>query len=598
MRRAFACYCILVLLGLLPTSVFAAQHGLAMFGDLKYDSDFQHFDYVNPDAPKGGTMRFAAIGTFDSLNPFILKGISAQGVGHLFDTLMAGSKDETFSQYGLLAESVEVASDNSQVTFHLRTSARFHDGAPVTADDVVFSFNTLLTKGHPVYRTLYSDVEQAEALDTHTVRFVFKHTENRELPLILGQLPVLSKAYYTVHDFSQSSLDIPNGSGPYRIKDVKVGHYIVYERDSDYWAQDLPVNRGRYNFDILRYDYYRDATVAIEAFKAGEYDIREENISKVWATAYTDLLAAKPGQVIQETIAHEIPTGMQAFVFNTRRALFRSAQAREAISYAFDFEWTNKKLFFNAYNRTTSYFSNSIYAARGLPSEEELELLEPWRDHIPERVFTDAYLPPVSDGSGNIRPNLRTADRLLNDAGYHIVDKKRIDPHSGRPMVIEFLLSSPAFERVVAPFVRNLARLGIEGKIRVVDSAQYQKRIEQFDYDVVVYVFGQSNSPGNEQINYWHSSKADVEGSKNLIGLKHPAVDALVTHIVEAKSKSDLITATRALDRVLQWGFYVVPNWHIRTFRLLYWNRFDRPDIQPKYGLGLDSWWYAPQQHR
>lgn len=573
-----------------------ARHAMALFGEPKYKANFPHFDYANPDAQKGGTIRYAEIGTFDSLNPYLLKGMAAAGVSMLFETLMQSSEDEPFSQYGLIAESVSVSKDKRSVTFHLRPEARWQDGKAITADDVVFSFETLTTKGHPFYRSYYQDVDSVKKINEREVTFHLKSTENRELPLTVGQLPILPKHYYEnpAHPFDKTTLEPPLGSGPYRVKELQVGHFIVYERVTDYWGKDLAINKGRYNMDFIRYDYFRDATVAIEAFKADEYDIRLENISKVWATAYDDMTALKEGRVKKEELRHHIPTGMQGFVMNTRRKPFSDVRVRQAISEVFDFEWTNKQLFYDAYTRTTSFFSNSIFAASGLPDQAELALLNSYRDQLPEEVYTTEMLPPVTDGSGNNRAQLRDADRLLNEAGWVVKSLKRVNAETGEPLQIEFLLDSPSFERVIAPMIKRLERLGIAAKIRTVDSAQYQKRLDTFDFDVIVNVFGQSNAPGNEQLEYWHSSKANEPGSKNFAGIQDPVVDAMVAKVISATTKEQLVTATRALDRVLRAGYYVIPNWHIRAFRLIYWDRFERPKMQPDYALGLDYWWVKP----
>ena len=595
MRLASALAAALLLLAAAPPG--AAQevyvgHGVAMHGDLKYGPGFTHFDYVNPDAPKGGEVRLQANGSFDSLNPFILKGQPAVGIGRLFETLMTGSQDEAFSQYGLLAETVEIPEDRSWVAFILRPEARWHDGAPVTVEDVIFSLETIKTKGHPFYRAYYGDVVAAEKVGERKVKFTFADGVNRELPLIIGELPIISKAYYTANDFEKTSLEPPLGSGPYRIESVDPGRSITYARVADYWGADIPARRGQDNFDILRYDYYRDPTVAMEAFKAHEYDFRRENASKVWATAYQGP-AFDDGLVVKEEIGHSMPTGMQGFVFNTRRAKFADRRLRQALGYAFDFEWTNKNLFNGAYTRTTSYFSNSELASSGLPEGAELALLEPFRDQLPPEVFSEVFAPPETDGSGSARRNLRTAFKLLGEAGWTVEDTRLVGS-GGEPLEIEFLIVSPLFERVIAPFVKNLEKLGVTTKIRLVDSSQYQQRLDQFDFDVIVLSVGQSLSPGNEQNNYWTTTAADTPGSRNLAGIKDPVVDALVETLIAAADRDSLIAAARALDRVLLWGHHVVPHWHIRYFRVAYWNKFARPAITPKYSLGFDSWWIDP----
>jgi len=567
-------------------------HAIAMHGTPRYGPDFEHFDYANPDAPKGGEVRLATIGTFDSLNPYILKGVAASGLAQVFDTLTVSSEDEPFTEYGLLAERIEVAPDRSAVTFYLRPEARFHDGTPVTAEDVVWTFETLKSKGHPFYQAYYASVSRAEALDARTVRFTFVAGENRELPLIVGQMPVLPHHAWAGRDFARTTLEPPLGSGPYAVEAVEPGRSITYRRVADYWGRDLAVNRGRFNFDRIRYDYYRDATVALEAFKAGEYDFRLENVSKAWATGY-DGPALREGLIKLEAIPHQRPTGMQAFVFNTRRPVFADRRVRAALAYAFDFEWTNKNLFYGAYTRTESYFSNSELASRGLPEGAELELLERYRGRIPEEVFTRPYRAPASDGSGNIRRNLRAALRLLGAAGWRVRERRLVDAE-GRPMRFEILLVSPSFERVVLPFRRNLERLGIEVAVRTVDPAQYQRRLDTFDFDMVIATFGQSLSPGNEQRDYWSSKAADTPGSRNLAGVRDPVVDELVDLVIAAPDRKSLVTRTRALDRVLLWGHYVIPQWHVRSFRVAYWDLFARPAVTPPYGLAFETWWVDP----
>ena len=568
-------------------------HGHSLFGDLKYGPDFTHFDYVNPDAPKGGEVRQYSIGSFDSLNPFILKGRSASGIGQLFETLMTGAADEASSEYGLLASSVETPDDFSWVIFNLRPEARWHDGTPVTADDVVFSLEALQTEGHPFYRQYYANVASAEALGPNRVKFTFSGGLNRELPQIIGQIPVLSKAYYEAHVFDETTLEPPMGSGPYRISAVEPGRSITYERVKDYWGANLPVNKGQNNFDVIRIDYYRDQTVALEAFKAHAYDFRSENSSKDWATGY-DFPALEGGLVVKQEIRHENPTGMQAFAFNTRRGKFADRRVRQALGFAYDFDWANANLFYGQYTRTESFFSNSELAATGLPSDRELDYLNRFRGQVPEEVFTTPYGAPKTYGTGNIRGNLSTAIGILRDTGWEVVDGALTYVETGDKMEIEFLLVSPAFERIVAPYVQNLKRLGVEATIRTVDPAQYRNRLDQFDFDVVVSTFGQSLSPGNEQRDFWGSYNADVDGSRNIIGIKDPVVDALIDDIIAAPDRQALIAASKALDRVLLWGHYVVPQWHIRTFRVAYWDKFGRPEITPKYGLGFGAWWIDP----
>ncbi len=583
---------IIALVTLLSVNSAASEHAIAMHGDVKYPSDFKHFDYVNPNAPKGGEIKLAGIGTFDSLNPFILKGLTPLGIGRLFDTLTVKSHDEAFSQYGLIAESMEMPKDRSWIIFTLRKEARFHDGSPITPADVVFSLNILKEKGHPFYRTYYRDVKKVEQLGERRVKFTFSEdSENRELPLIVGQMQILSKAYWSGREFDKTTLDSPLGSGPYRIESFEPGRYISYRRVDDYWAADLPVNVGQYNFDVIRYDYYRDTTVALQALKAGEYDFRVENVAKNWATAY-NIPAVREGRLIKAEIPHESPTGMQAFVYNTRRSVFQDIRVREALSYAFDFEWINKNLFNGAYTRTKSFFSNSELASRNLPSPEERAILEPFRGRIPDAVFNKVYQPPVTNGSGNNRRNLRKAFRLLAQAGWKVNRTgKLVNNKTGKPMRFEILLVSPTFERVVLPFKKNLERLGIDVKVRTVDNTQYENRVKNYDFDMLVWSFGQSLSPGNEQRNYWNSKIADMPGYRNLAGVRDPVVDELVELVISAPDRKSLIYRTRALDRVLLFGYYVIPHWHLRHYRVAYWNKIARPKISPKYDLGFDTWW-------
>jgi len=501
-------------------------HALSMFDDVKYGPDFGHFDYADPNAPTGGAIRLAALGTFDSLNPFILKGNVAAGAELIHDPLLTGSLDEPFTEYGLLVESIDMPADRSWVEFALREEARWHDGRPVTVDDVIWTTETLRTKGHPFYRHYYADIVGVSQTGPRTVRFAFGETVNRELPLIVGQIQVLPKHWWESRDFESTTLDPPLGSGPYRIAAVEPGRSITYERVPDYWGRDLAVRRGQNNIDVIRYDYYRDATVAVEAFKAGEFDFRHENNSKEWGTAY-DLPDVEDGRIIKELIDHEIPTGMQAFWFNTRRAKFADPRVRHALAHAFDFEWSNANLFYGQYTRTKSFFSNTELASSGLPRSAELEILERWRDRLPAEVFARAYEPPSTDGSGNIRRNLRTAKGMLQEAGWAVRDGGLTHADTGETMEIEFLLVAPAFERIVAPVVRNMERLGIAARIRLVDPAQYQNRIDAFDFDIVVSTRGQSLSPGNEQRNYWTTASADIPGSGNLAGIADPVVDTL-----------------------------------------------------------------------
>jgi len=588
-------FSVLVALLFLTAAPAQAAHGIALHGDVKYPASFTHFDYVNPEAPKDGELKLAALGSFDSLNPFILKGVPAADAAVVFETLMEASLDEAFSQYGRLAQEVTVAKDRSWVAYTLREQARFSDGTPVTPDDVIFSFKTLRDKGHPFYRSYYKDVVKAEKTGPHSVTFTFKGAGNTELPLIMGQMPVFAAHDWKGKEFNATTLTPIIGSGPYVIETVDPGRSITYKRVAHWWGENLPINKGRYNFDRIHYDYYRDATVALEGLFAGKYDFRLENSAKNWATAYTSP-AVKTGQIAMKEVPNELPAGMQGFIFNTRRELFKDPRVRQALGLAFDFEWGNKNVAFGAYKRTNSYFANSELAATGLPSLEELKLLEPYRGQVPEELFTKVFENPKTDGSGNIRDNLRQATALLQEAGWTIKDGKLMNA-KGQVFAFEIVDNSPLFERWIQPYARNLERLGIKVTLRVVDSSQYQNMMNDFDFDMAVHVYGQSISPGNEQRDYWGSSKADQKGSRNLIGIKNPVVDALVEKIVHADSREALIIACRALDRVLLWSYYVIPHWNYGGYRIAYWNRFGQPNVTPKYGFDPESlWWAAPAQ--
>ena len=580
------------------------RHGLSSFGDLKYPPDFPHFDYVNPDAPKGGEVRLRDIGSFDNLNPFILKGIKLRGVGATalaglpFDTLMTPAGDEPDAVYGLVAESAEVAPDRSWVSFRLRPEARFNDGSPLTAEDVVFSFETLKARGEPSFRIVLRDVESATAEGLHRVRFAFRQgAVTRDLPLTVAGLPILSRAWYETRAFDRTTLDPPLGSGPYRIVRADQGRTIVYERVADYWARDLPVNRGRFNYGVVRFDFYRDRNIALEAFKAGEYDFREEFTSKMWATAY-DFPAIEEGLVKRESIPDESPANRQFFVLNQRRGIFGDRRVRAAFDLAFDFEWTNRNIFYGLYARTRSLYQNTPMAARDLPTPGEVALLGPYRDRLPAEVFTRVFEPPATDGSGKARRNLRAARKLLREAGYAVRDGKLRDP-SGRPVSMEFLTFSPTFERVYAPLVRNLGRLGIAATIRIVDSAQYANRMQEFDFDVTTAAFGTAPTPGVGERNFWGSEAARSPGGLNYAGIADPVVDALIEKIADAPDRGSLETAARALDRVLLWNRHVVPQWFNANHNIAYWDKFARPGIAPRYdgGFGfLDTWWIDPDK--
>ncbi len=574
------------------------RHGLSTFGDLKYAPDFHHFDYVNPDAPKGGKVSQVGPGgtlTFDSFNLFILKGDRAQGLEFLYDTLMARALDEPDAVYGLVAQSAEVAADGMSVVFKLRPEAKFADGAPVTADDIVFSFDALKTKGHPSYRIVLRDVEKAEALDQSTVKYSFKGDLVKPLPIEVAQLPVLPKAYYATRNFEETSLERPVGSGPYKIGQFSQGRYVSYERRDDYWAKDLPVNRGRFNFDEVRYDYFRDRTLELEALLANAIDFREEFTSKDWATGY-DKPMVRDGRVQKISLPDETPSGAQGFFLNTRRAKFQDIRVRQALDLAFDFEWSNRNLFFGLYTRTASFFENSDMKAVGKPSPDELVLLEPFKDQLPAAVFGEVYVPPVTDGSGLPRENLRKAQGLLKEAGWAVDPADRtLKNAKGEPFVFEILLDAAAFERIAGPYVKNLKAIGITANMRRVDPAQFELRMKTFDFDMTVERFSLRLTPGVELKNFWGSDAAKTDGSFNLAGISNPAVDALADRIVQAKTRAELVVAARALDRVLRSGHYWVPHWYKAAHHLAFWNKYSWPDVKPKYDRGaLSTWWYDP----
>lgn len=577
------------------STIDQAKHGLAMHGELKYAEDFGHFEYTNPQAPKGGTLKLGVVGdNFDSFNPYIIKGVAASGVTYLYQSLTEHALDEAFSEYGLIAEKIHMPEDRSSVTFYLNPKAKFSDGSPILAEDVEFSFNTLTKhdQAQPFYNAYYADVESIKLHDERTIQFIFKNNQNKELPLILGQLPVLSKTYWSKNDFGKATLDTNIvGNGPYLIERVDPGRTIVLKRDEKYWAKDLPVNKGRYNFDRIVFEYYKDNTVALEAFKAGEYDFRVERTARNWANAYEGQKFTS-GELIKEEIAHEQPAGMQAFVFNTRREVFKDERVRQALSYAFDFEWTNENLFYGQYKRTESYFENSELASEGLPTDAELEILKPFKGQIPEEVFTTKFQAPSTKEPGSIRKNLRTASNLLKEAGWLVENNKLIHSKTKKAFSFEFLIAQKDFERVIQPFTKNLEKLGIDVNIRLVDTTQYFNRFRDFDYDMIVATIGQSTSPGNEQREYWHSSKVNTPGSRNLAGISSPAIDQLIELVISAPDRSSLINRTRALDRVLLAGHYVIPNWFNPVERIAYSSKLAHPKVAPKSGVSIDTWWF------
>ncbi len=574
------------------------KHGLSLMGEPKYPAGFKHFDYVNPDAPKGGFVRFGQDGTFDSFNFILPRGTAAAGITNLYDTLMTSSLDEVATEYGLLAEAVRHPPDFSTVTYRLRKEARWHDGKPVTPEDVVWTFENL-KKLSPNYRFYYRHVTKAEQTGEREVTFTFDQPGNRELPQIVGQLFVLPKHWWTGTDaqgnarnIDAATLEAPLGSGPYRIKTFTAGRTVSYERVKDYWAAKIPTRIGTENFDELRYEYFRDETVELEAFKAGHFDFRVESSARSWATAY-DFPARSEGRVVLEKFPERARGVMQAFVPNLRREKFQDARVRLALNYALDFEDMNRTLFYDQYTRIESFFSGTELASSGLPQGRELEILETMRGKVPEEVFTTDFKNPVGGTEDARRNNLRQATRLLREAGYEIRDKRLVNARTGEPFEIEFLLVSPAFERVVLFFKPALERLGIAVSARVVDSSQYQNRVRAREFDMIIAGWGQSLSPGNEQLDFWGSEAADSEASRNYAGIKNPAVDELIKKVIFATNREELIAATHALDRVLMWNHYVVPTWTIDVTRTARWDRYDRPKKLPEYSFGFpDIWWF------
>lgn len=589
LRLAVAASAVCLALLPVPGNAQTASHALSLVGAPKYAADFKQLDYVNPAAPKGGEIKLVGLGGFDNLNPFIPKGDEAPGLGLIYQTLMTSPMDDISAEYGLIAESVEIPDDLKWVSFRLRAEAKWADGSAITAEDVAYTFTQIKEKGEPATQYYYANVSRAEVLGPRQIKFHFDGPPNRELPQIMGQLPVIQKAQWQKREFDKVTLEPWTGSGPYRIKEFEANRFIVYERNPNWWAKDLPINKGRYNFDRIRYDIYRDNTVTLEAFKSGQYDYRPENIARVWATGY-DFPARHSGLVKMEKIKHERPGGLSGFVFNLRRDKFADPKLREALTYTFDFEWANKNFFFGEYSRAQSFFQNSDFAARGEPTAAELKLLEPLRAQLPARVFGPAYQPPVSDGSGTDRNTLRRARELLTEAGYSVKEGKLVDK-AGKPLEIEMLLVDPAFERIAAAWGKSLERVGIKLTLRVVNSSQYTNRLRAFDFDVISGGWGQSNSPGNEQRSFWTTAAADNPSNRNYAGIKNPAIDKLVDAVIYAKDREELIAATRALDRALTWGFYLVHGWTFGYDRIAYWDKFGHPEKTPKYGNDFMAWW-------
>lgn len=581
-----------------PTEA-AEHHGISAFGDLKYPANFSHFDYVSPKAPKGGV--FSQIGpgtiynqnqnTFNSLQSYILKGDAAQGMERTFATLMARADDEPDAMYGLAARAVVISPDGLTYRFLMRPEARFHDGTRLTAHDVAFSLNTLKDKGHPIIVQRLHDFVGAEATDDATVTMRFAPNRARDVPLYVAELPIFSRAYYAKRPFDESTLDTPLGSGAYRVGKFDAGRYIEYQRVADWWGADLPVSRGLNNFDTLRYEYYRDRDVGFEGFTGKSYLFREEFTSRIWNTRY-DFPAFKSGRVKREVIPNDTPSGAQGWFINTRRPQFKHPKMREALICAFDFEWTNKTIMYGAYDRTQSVFQNSDMMAKGMPSPEEIALLEPFRGQVPDEVFGEPFVPPVSDGSGNDRALLRRASQLLQDAGYAVKDGKRMTP-DGQRLSVEFLSDEPTFQPHHMPYIKNLGTLGIDARLRLVDSVQEQQRMKDFDFDIVIQRFGFSSTPGDSLRSFFSSKSAEIKGSQNLSGMANPAIDALIERIIAAQSRPELTVACRALDRVIRAGRYWVPQWYKASHWIAYWDTFGRPPGKPRYARGApETWWY------
>jgi microcin C transport system substrate-binding protein len=577
------------------------KHGLSLFGDLKYPEGFKNFDYVNPAAPQGGTVRQIAFGTFDNFNSVVagVKGSIAMGTELFNETLMTAALDEVSTEYGLLAEAVSHPDDFSSVTYRLRANARWHDGKPVTPDDVIFSFDVFKTNS-PYHGAYYRHVVKAEKSGEREITFTFDGPGNRELPQIVGQLSVLPRHWWEgtdksgkKHDVTQTTLEPPLGSGPYRLKDFVAGHTIVYEKVADYWGKDVNVTIGTRNFQQLRYEYFRDSTVALEAFKGDQVDWRTENSAKNWATSY-DFPAVRDKRVVLEEFPISNIGVMQSFAFNIRRDKFKDARVRRAFNFAFDFEEMNRTIFFGQYKRIASYFEGTELASSGIPQGKELAILQSVKDKVPADLFSKPYTNPVGGSQQADRNNLREALALFREAGYEIRNTKLVNAKTGEPYSVEFLAEDPATERFVLFYKPSLQRVGMTVNVRVVDSAQYENRLRQRDFDVIVGSWGESLSPGNEQRDFWSSQAADQPGSRNLIGIKNPAVDALIDRIIFAKNRDDLVAATKALDRVLLWNFYVVPQWTYPYVRTARWDRFGRPKDMPKYGRSAfpTIWWW------
>lgn len=596
--KKFLTLCSLFLVPCVSSVKAAEQHGIAMHGALKYPANFTHFESVNPKAPKGGEYVLGIVGTYDTLNPFILKGTAPLGIRDiLFESLMRKSPDEPFSLYGLVAESLEVAPDRSWIIFNINPKARWQDGTPITAKDVAFSYKTFLEKGTPNQQMAYKKVDKAEVINDHKIKFTFKKIEGQydlEIPLMIGQMLLIPEHYFKDKDFEKTGLTPLLTSGPYKVVKIEPGRSITYKRDPNYWAKDLPVNKGHFNFDTLRFDCYKNAAVAFEAFKAGHIYSREESDTGKWAQNY-NFPAIKDGRVKKVEIPHQHQVGMQAFVFNTRREIFKDPRVRRALAYVFNYDWLNKNMFHGAMTRTTSFFDNTDLAAKGLPNDAELALLEPFRNQLPKEVFEQPYtLPTFEKGS---RENLKIARDLLKEAGWVINNGRMINEKTGEPFTFEIILNVPENEKVALPFARDLKQLGIIATVRTIDAAQYENRRVDMNFDMILHFWGHTLSPGNEQNFYWSSKAADEPGTRNYPGVKSPVVDALCQKITAAKEREELVAAVRALDRVLLWGHYVIPGGHRTKDYIAYWNKIDHPPLGVMGLPSIHTFWATDAQH-
>jgi microcin C transport system substrate-binding protein len=607
--RLFSGLLLTLLFGGAAHAAISQSHGYAQFGELKYPASFSHFDWVNPDARKGGSVRLMASGTFDTLNPYTFKGTSPvatpgflqYGITEFNEPLMVGtgqydpSGDEPSSSYGLIAQSVEYSEDRSWVVFNLRPEAVFHDGVPITAYDVAFSYRLLIKQGHPQYRTNLQEVKRVDILDRKRIRFVFKQANNPLLILRLGELPILPQHYWKDRDFTATTFEPPLGSGPYRISQVTPGRRLVFTHVKNWWGENLPVNRGKYNFERVEVEFYRDSNVAFEAFKAGEFDFYIEHQAKNWANGYQFPAVAR-GEIIRAEIPHQIPAQTQALMMNQRRPIFAQRKVRQALGLLFDFEWTNRTLFNNAYLRAPSYYPNSDFAATGLPEGHEWLLLAPYRQQLPKALFTTPFSLPQTSGEGIPRQSLREALSLFKAAGWNLVGQQLVNSR-GQPLRFEILLVNPNLERIFQPYAESLARLGIQVNLRTIDPAQYKQRLDQYDFDMILSTLPQSLSPGLEQRLYFHSSQINTKGGKNYAGIQHPVVDALIDKLLIARTRDEQVSAARALDRVLLWQHYSIPNWYLNSHRLAYRKRFSFFPAPP-YTLGLRAWWLTPSEQR